>query len=101
MAAGVIRVIDGVRYKLIDFTCDAAYATGGYAFTPSTFGFREIFGVDLVGNHPGVQVSYNPSTQKLQLQGSGTASQSAFSELAANSTVVSASTILRLIVWGI
>ena len=91
---------DNVRAVLVDFTCDAAYPTGGYPMAPSTCGFLEIFGVDLLGNHPGVDTNYDSVNKKLRLFGTGSGNQAAHAELAANSTVVSAATILRLMVWG-
>lgn len=83
---------------IVDFTCDAAYPTGGYAFAPSGVGLTEIYGVDIIGNHPGVTCSYVGG--KLKMYGTGSGNQAASSELAANSTVVSATTQLRLLVIG-
>lgn len=87
-----------LQHLIVDFTCDAAYPAGGYPFPPSGVGLREIYGVDIIGNHPGVTCSY--AAGKLKLYGTGSANQAAATELAANSTVVSASTVLRLLVIG-
>lgn len=94
----VLSIDPNPAVLVVDFTCDAAYPTGGYAFTPASVGLREIYGVDVMGNHPGVAVSYQAG--KLKLYGTGSANQAAASELAANSTVVSAATVLRLLVLG-
>jgi hypothetical protein len=99
MATATSLVIsDNVKLLVVDFTCDAAYPTGGYAFTPVGVGLTDIFGVDIVGNHPGVTCSYQLG--KLLLYGTGSANQAKASELAANSTAVSAATKLRLLVIG-
>lgn len=99
-ASASIRSIDNVVSKLVDLTCDAAYPTGGYPFTPTSLGFRSIYGVALIGNHPGIQVNYDPANQKLKLHATGSALSGALAELAANSAIVSTSTVLRLIVFG-
>ena len=94
----VLTIEQNIKLKLVDFTCDGAYAAGGYAFTPASIGLTEIYGVELIGNHPGILVNY--AAGKLKIHGSGAASAGAFTELAANSAVIGTGTVLRLLVIG-
>lgn len=95
----VLTLEKDLQFLIVDFTCDAAYPTGGYTFLPTTVGMREILAVDIVGNTPGIIASY--AAGKLKLIGSTiSGAQKAGTELAANSTEISATTVLRLLVIG-
>lgn len=105
MAASLsVRTVPDHQTKLIvaDLTLDAAYPTGGYSLTPSQFGLLEIWAlVPIGGTAPaGIIPHYDFTARKLKLFGGSAASQGAFNELAANSAVVSATTVLRLLAIG-
>lgn len=99
-----VRVVPDKQLKIrvVDFTCDTAYPTGGYPLAPSALGLEEIWGVSGDGGlaGAGVLATYDNTNAKLKLFATGSANQAALSELAANSTAVNASTVLRLLVFG-
>ena len=98
--------VGNAKAVVVDIALDATYAAGGYAITPASFGMNTIFyfqGYMRTGEN--LLVNYNHTAGKLEiLKGASTVTvttgSAAFSELATNDTLASATTIVRAFVVG-
>lgn len=109
MAATYSIVKKGVtvtgRYSIVDVTLDTTYGAGGYALTAASMGVSTIVGAQVLGQNAAVLPTWDTTNNKLKIyKGASTVTvtsgNAAFTELATNDTLVSGSTVVRLLVWG-
>lgn len=110
MALGYAIVKKGVagnfRLNVVDVTLDGAYAAGGYDLDEASLGVSSVsFIAPVNATSVGVLPVYNHTTGKLLLyKGASTVTvtsgNAAFTELATNDTIISASHKVRLLVMG-
>lgn len=110
MAIGYTIIKKGVagnmRIHIVDIALDATYASGGYAITAASCGLGTIHAVvALNSTTDGFLPVYDVANGKLQIyKGAATVTvtsgNAAFSEMATNDTLVSATTIVRCVIIG-
>lgn len=99
-------VAGNMRINVVDVTLDGAYAAGGYALTPAQLGVATVHAVSPIGGTAaGVLPRYDTANAKLIIyKGASTVTvtsgNAAFTELATNDTIISAATVVRLLVVG-
>ena len=105
--ASVRRGVSGnFRTNVVDITLDGSYAAGGYALTAASLGVGTILMlIPYVRTGENVIAQYDGVNVKLKvLKGASTVTvtsgNAAFSELAANDTLISANTVVRCWVVG-
>lgn len=99
-------VAGNLRINIVDVTLDAAYAAGGYVLDAKQLGVASIdLVIPEVITGEKVSATWVKSTGAvLMLKGASTVTvttgSAAFTELATNDTLVSATTVVRCVVYG-
>lgn len=99
-------VAGNLRVNIVDITLDGSYAAGGYALDPASMGVGRVHAVQpTVSTVVGVLPVYDVANGKLVLyKGANTVTvtsgNAAFTQLANNDTIISASHKVRCVVFG-
>lgn len=93
------------RYSIVDITLDGSYAAGGYAITPASCGVAKIYGATVLGCNINVLPVFDTTNTKLKiLKGASTVTvtsgNAAFTEAATNDTIISGTSVVRLLIQG-